>query len=210
MSLSPEDQFLMGGGGAPSAFTKHDGIGTRKGGRVTERPKLAPQTDFKTGEPLTWPDGNPREQLVVTVQTELRDPTNPDDDGNRRFYIKGNLQRAVRDAVQAAGGKGLEVGGSLFVTRTGQDAPKQRGEDGAWLYSAEYTPAASNFIAPEQTAPVQAVQQQVPAAQSAAVSELETLLAQLPAEQATAMRQVPGLNAVTLRAMLPHAFQQAG
>ena len=202
MSLSPEEQFLMGGGGAPSAFTKHDGIGVRRGGKIVERPELRQQTDFKSGDPLFWPDGNPRMQLVVTVQTELRDPTNPDDDGKRRHFIKGNLQKAVREAVQAAGAKGLEVGGSLFVTRTGQEAPKQRGEDGAWIYAAEYTPAAQNYLAqPEQQAPVQQQAPQQPAGDPA----LEAALAHLSPEQQAAVRAIPGVNAQMVQAMYPQA-----
>ena len=150
--LTPEEQFLMGGEGVPSAFTKSDPVGTRRGGAITERPELRQQTDFDSGALLTWDDGSPRQHLVVTVQTDLRDSDNPDDDGRRRFYVKGNLQKVLREAVRKSGAKGLEVGGQLYITRIGRDEPKKRGLDGAWLHSAEYIPAAQAFVAPEQPA----------------------------------------------------------
>lgn len=151
-TLTPEQQFLMGGESIPSAFTKNDPIGTRRGGQIVERPELRQQTDFDSGALLTWDDGSPRQHLVVTVQTDLRDPANAEDDGRRRFYVKGNLQKVLREAIRAAGAPGLEVGGTLYVTRVGRDEPKKKGLDGAWLHSAEYTAAASAFVAPEQHA----------------------------------------------------------
>lgn len=163
MSNNEAQDFLMGGG-VPSAFKKDDGIGVTKGGQLTEQPEVKQQTDFDTGELLFWDDGSPRKQLVVTVQTTERDPMEADDTGLRRFYVKGNLQRAVRDAVRASGAKGLEVGGTLQVTRSGREEPKKRGMDGAWIYTAQYTAAASNFLADNATPPAQA---QAPAAQPA-------------------------------------------
>ena len=183
---SLEQQFLMGGAAAPAAFTADDPAGTRRGGRITEQPQLRQQTDFDTGELLTWDDGNPRMQLVVTVQTEQRDPQNSEDEGHRRFYVKGNLQGAVRDAVKKSGAPGLEVGGSLFVTRSGRDEPKKRGMSGAWLHSAEYVPAAANFVA--EPTPQTAAAATVPAQQNGGDPELEAALAKLPVEQAAAFR----------------------
>lgn len=146
-TLTAEQQFLMGGESVPSAFSKNDPIGTRRGGKIVEQPELRQQTDFDSGALLTWDDGSPRMHLVITVQTEQRDPSLPDDDGRRRFYVKANLQKAVREAIRKAGAPGLEVGGSLFVTRSGQDEPKRRGLSGAWLHTAEYVPAAQAFVA---------------------------------------------------------------
>lgn len=201
---SLEQQFLMGGGGAPAAFTADDATGTRRGGRITEQPQLRQQTDFDTGELLTWDDGNPRMQLIVTVATDQRDPANPDDDGQRRFYVKGNLQGAVKEAVKKSGAPGLEVGGSLFVTRTGRDEPKKRGMSGAWLHSAEYIPAATNFVANGDggTAAQNGHAQQGGSETGGNVEDpaLTEALSKLPAEQAAAFRQA-GLNLEGLRAM---------
>lgn len=148
MSTMTADQFLMGGGGAPSAFTGDDPIGTTRGGVIVEPPSMIQQTDFDSGDPLFWDDGSKRMQMVVTVQTDQRDPSRDDDDGHRRFYVKGgNLQQVIRDAVKKAGAPGLEVGGTLMVTRVGQGEPKRKGGKAPWLHTAVYTPAAQNFLA---------------------------------------------------------------
>lgn len=206
-SLTPEQQFLMGGGGAPSAFGKYDGPGTRRGGKIVERPELRQQTEYKTNELLYWKDGNPRMQLVVTVQTDQRDPEREDDDGKRRFYVKSNMQHAVRDAIKTAGASGLEVGGTLYITRL-----RQEGENEVWVHSAEYIPAAQNFVANgdgggetngaasnghqgEQRPP-----QPEPEPETGVDAELEAALAKLPAEQAAAMRAA-NINLDGLKAM---------
>ena len=63
------------------------------------------QTDYTSGEPLTWDDGNPRMQLVITLATDERDPDDPTDDGHRNLYAKGKLLDAIRQALKAAGVK---------------------------------------------------------------------------------------------------------
>lgn len=147
------DAFLSGGG-IPSA--KFDSPGATVAGHVTEpAPEVRQQTDFRSGAPLTWDKGDPKLQLVVTLQTTQQD--NPDDDGRRRIYVRGSkkpesqsMHAAIAAAVQTAGAKGLEVGGWLQVTYTGDgeangnlNAPKK--------YTAEYkkpdtTAASGEFL----------------------------------------------------------------
>ncbi|MEU8035690.1 hypothetical protein [Streptosporangium sp. NPDC049078] len=127
--------FLMGGG-IPSA--KFETIGATVGGRITCQPEVTQQTDLDTGEPKTWSDGKPMMQLVVTVQTELRDPEVPDDDGQRKFYVKAKLLEAVRQAVRAAGAAGLEVGGTLTVQYVADGEAKKRGHNPPKIYAATY------------------------------------------------------------------------
>lgn len=203
-TLTPEQQFLMGGGGAPSVFTGDDPIGTTGGGRIVEPPTMSQQTDFDSGEPLFWDDGKPRMQLLITVQTDRRDPTRDGDDGRRRFYVKGgNLQQVIRDAVRKSGAPGLEVGGTLMVTRIGQGEPKRKGGAKPWLHTAVYTPAAQNFLnngdtttPPATTAPVQ------PAAtpQTAGLNPAE--FPHLSPEQLAGV-QAAGLTADQVRQMFP-------
>jgi hypothetical protein len=142
------DDFLMGGGGAPSA--KFPSPGTAVSGPITQRPTVEQQRDIQTGEKKFWQDGNPMMQLVVTVQTNERDPQVNDDDGRRRLFVKGQMKQAVADAVRAAGAAGLEVGGVLTVTYTHDGQPKQRGFSAPKQYRAEYIPAAAvQLQAPE-------------------------------------------------------------
>jgi len=145
------NSFLMGGGGAPTA--KFPTPGTVVGGRITEQPTVEQQRDIQTGEKKFWADGNPMMQLVVTVQTDQRDPSIEDDDGRRRIFVKGQMKNAVADAVRAAGAKGLEVGGTLHVRYTHDGTPKQRGFSAPKQYAAKYIPAAQSELAAPAPAP---------------------------------------------------------
>jgi hypothetical protein len=165
MSTPTADQLLMGGG-APSAKFKR--IGDEVAGTVVTT-EVRDQTDFKTGEVLTWRDGSVRKMVVATLQTQQFD--GPDDDGQRRLFIKGkSLTDAVRDAVRKAGGGGLELGGWLKVSYVA-DGQAIGNDDPPKLYLAEFTrpqqQAANevlNRTAPtqqsyQQTAPQQGYQQ---------------------------------------------------
>ncbi|MEU8362345.1 hypothetical protein AB0C27_40635 [Nonomuraea sp. NPDC048882] len=141
------NDFLMGGGIKAARF---DTIGTTVGGPITTQPKVEQQKDLDTGELKFWNDGKPMMQMVVTVQTSLRDPEVPDDDGQRAFYIKANSLKAVREAVRRSGAKGLDIGGTLTLTYTGDGEQKARGKNPPKLYSATYQPpaqaAANEFL----------------------------------------------------------------
>lgn len=152
------DDFLMGGGGAPSA--KFPAFGTVVGGRITERPTVEQQRDIKSGEKKFWGDGNPMMQLVVTVQTDQRDPEVDEDDGRRRLFVKSHMKQAIADAVRAAGAKGLEVGGILTVTYTGDGAVTQRGFNAPKLYTAQYVAAAVTALNTPDPGMVQPAQPQ--------------------------------------------------
>jgi hypothetical protein len=136
MTTAPIDPnaFLMGGGSASARF---DNPGDTITGTICEAPEVRQQTDISTGQPVHWPSGDPKMQLIVTLQTTLRD--DPDDDGKRRIYVKGkSLTEAVREAVRQTGAKGLEIGGTLTVTYTGDGVASQRGFNPPKLYTATY------------------------------------------------------------------------
>lgn len=138
MTSTPTD-FLLGGGGASARF---ETIGDTITGTVTNQ-EVRQQTDIATGDPLVWANGDPRMQLIVTLQTTLRD--DDDDDGLRNLYVKGSkkagsksLHDAVAQAVRAAGAKGLEDGGTLTVTYVGDEPSQTRGFNPRKLYTATY------------------------------------------------------------------------
>jgi hypothetical protein len=146
---NPADSFF--GESSPSA--KFDAIGTTVGGVITRIGDPMQQTDFSSGKPLTWDDGTPRMQLPVTVQTDLRDPSNPLDDGKRTLYVKGEMKKAIGAALRAAGTK-MALGGTLTVTFSGEEPtagyPKK-------LYTATYAaPAPGGAFFEEPAAPVAA------------------------------------------------------
>lgn len=160
MTMTAND-FLMGGG---TAAAKFETIGTTLSGQITQPPRVEQQKDLNTGEPKFWNDGQPMQQLLVTIQTTLRDPAIDQDNGERTFYIKAKMLAAVREAVRRSGAKGLEVGGTLSITYTGDGEATKRGFNPPKLYSASYTApsaaAANDFLAGQQAAP--AVPQQQP------------------------------------------------
>lgn len=142
------EQFLSGG--APTAKFPREGF---TWGGTVESWEMSQQTDMDTDELLFWNDGKPRMQLVITMQGEATGitwETNaykqvplPDDDGSRRLYVKGNLQKAVARAIKDAGGK-LEPGAYLEVTRGKDLPPAKKGFSGAYTYKAVWTPANKN------------------------------------------------------------------
>ncbi|AJK27386.1 hypothetical protein PBI_KRATIO_57 [Mycobacterium phage Kratio] len=134
-------QFLAGGG-APTAKFPNQAYGTVNGGRIIAEPVVEQQRDYDTGKPLTYEDGNPKLQMVVTIQTDLRDPSIADDDGKRRLFVRSGMRAAVQKAVQAAGVDYLAVGGELHVTYTHDDGRAKQ-------YVAVYTPPneSQSFLA---------------------------------------------------------------
>lgn len=128
------DDFLMGSGVRSAAFKV---AGAKCEGKVVGR-EVRQQTDFDSGAPLFWDDGKPRQQLVITLQTE--ESEDDDDDGLRKLYAKGNMLSAVRSAVAKAGERSLAVGGWLTVTYTG-DGEKPKKGFAPKLYDAKWDAA---------------------------------------------------------------------
>jgi hypothetical protein len=157
--MDDAQRFLMGGKVRPAfSWPKgrpdlHPRPGDRVEGIVTEPPELQQQRDYDDGEKLLYWDPphntRPKRQLVITVQTDLNNPNEewPEDDGLRRHYVRGELQKAVRQAVKDAGADDVKVGGRLAVIYTG-DGPAAKSKSGnplnpPHLWKAEYTPPTS-------------------------------------------------------------------
>lgn len=174
MSTSAEDFFA---GNAKSASYKGaapitwHGVITRIGEQVqaTEYNAQDPKTP---GAPKFYPSGDPVMQLPITIQTDVRDPADPSDDGQRTIYIGGDKRRALKMAFQAAGTRGPKVGDWLALTYTGDD-PNSKGNTPKKLFKADYAvnpnAGAAGFFqepAPAQAAPQPTFQPPVPAAPS--------------------------------------------
>lgn len=142
--MSDTNDFLFGGGGKAAKF---ENIGDTVEGTITDC-QVSQQTDMETNQPLTWPDGSPRMQLVVTLQTNERIDDN--DDGIRRVYAKGgkyevasgtgtSLKDAIADAVRKSGARSLDEGGTLKVGYSGNGKRTNRGFSAPKLYRATYS-----------------------------------------------------------------------
>lgn len=221
---NPTDAFF---GGAPTlSFSKIDPasgqhvddqqwFGVLRGGLIVDEPVISQQTQISTGTPLTWADGRPKQQMTVTLVCDgsralpngnrPRDErTGGTDDGKRRLYIKSGLQRAIGDAIRAAGATGLRMGGELFIAWTGSQASKTTGHRNARTYQAVYIPpsvsvpeamgsaGANPFGGQTPTAAPQQPAQAPSAPQAAPPQPANPFGAQAPAQAApTAPVQVP-------------------
>lgn len=154
------EQFLLGGGGKSAKF---ETVGATVTGKIAASPQVRQQTDISSGAALTWDNGDPKMQLVVQLQTT--EHLDDEDDGMRNLYVKGSkdpasksMHAAVAAAVQNAGAKGLEVGGTLTVKYVGDGVSKTRGFNPPKQYEATYqAPDASEFlggVTAQQAAPV--------------------------------------------------------
>ena len=145
------------------------------------------QTDLQTGLPKRFDNGQPMMMYKVRLQTQLRDPQNPVDDGVRSIYLRGSMKpesqsslSAVITAVQqATGSTNLQTGGLLALSYVGNGQARQRGFNAPKLYAAKYQAPTMNLAtqsAPVQPAPAQPMQapiQQVPQPMQAPIQQVQ-------------------------------------
>lgn len=136
---SIEDFFS---GGAKTAKFEDKAYGSVIGGEIVTDPVMRQQRDYETDELMFYPDGNPQMQMIVTVQAH---PASDDDDGQRAFYIKGQLKSAVGEALRKVGARKPERGGKLWVKYVSDEPVTlkngKRGNDKK-IHAAKYEPPA--------------------------------------------------------------------
>lgn len=148
-TTDPNDFLFQSG--AKSAFGDDAPVGTTVKGRIISA-EVRQQSDPKTGELKTWADGSPKNQLVITLQTDQHDDDN--DDGTRAIYGKGgryevasgkgqSMLDAIREAVKKSGAKGLDVGAVLTVQHSGLGKKTNPAFNPPKLYLAKYEPATT-------------------------------------------------------------------
>jgi hypothetical protein len=144
------NDFLFSQGGKSFKFER---IGDTVKGEVVKA-EIRQQTSLE-GALLTWDDGSPRKQLVITIQTDAHDTD--DDDGVRTIYAKGgnfeiakgegqSMRNAIADAVKDAGADRLDPGDELAVAFTGESKAR-RGYSPAKLYVAGFKKATHSVKA---------------------------------------------------------------
>ena len=139
--------FLTSGGAKSFPFAA---VGDSIEGTIVDA-EVRQQTSME-GELLTWADGKPRMQVVITLQTELHDDES--DDGLRTIYAKGGKfdiakgeGQSMRDAIaEAVNGQKLEEGDSLVVVHSGMGVAK-RGYQAPKLYTAGFRKAKKSISA---------------------------------------------------------------
>ena len=158
-SLSLDDVMQ---GGAPSAFSKDDPIGTSVEGEIVEI-RAEQQTDFTTGEPLYYPNGKAKPQVVIHLQTSLQDPDRVGDSGIRGVYVKGYNIGQLRLACRQAGvGDHPNVGDRLKATFARTQPAKTRGYNDAKIYDYVVTPKKQSDLSAAMNDPQAGQQQYAP------------------------------------------------
>lgn len=136
-----EDFFTQGGKGLPSVDVKE--IGDVCGGIVFKMELLEERDDDNKVKLNEW--GKPKPLLVTWVITTLRDPMNPDDDGARRIWWKGNALWELKNFLRENGHGSPQFGGSVFKKLTGKK-PSGRPQP-MKLHAAKYTPPTPENVA---------------------------------------------------------------
>lgn len=124
--------------GPRQPIAKFDRVGDSVTGTLVDA-EVAPVTS-PTGETQVDKNGNPRQQIIYTLQTDERDPEIDDDNGQRRVFAKWAIQKAISTCLTDAGLSkvGLQEGGKLTITHTGTQKATQRGYSDIKLYEASY------------------------------------------------------------------------
>lgn len=112
------------------------------------------------GTPKTFDDGTAKKDVVITIQTDLRDPEIEDDDGTRRIIAGYEIQKAIGQAMRDAGVQTLAEGGLLAVQHTHNEPATKNGRSDTKKFRAQFQPpapgeAANDLLnsASETTAP---------------------------------------------------------
>lgn len=134
--MTDANDLIMGGGGPPTC--KFPTIGTVHKGKIVHT-DASQQKDPVNGDLKFWKDGSPMMQAILTLQTDERDPEVDDDDGQRRLFVAGKSMRdAIRQAVQAAGARSIEIGGTLAVQYYDDGEKSNPAFNAPKLYKAQY------------------------------------------------------------------------
>ena len=134
--MSIAGDLYDGGGSKPFKF---DSIGDRIEGAIIalRKPQL---TEFGSDRLETWPDGEPKYTVIVTVQTTLQE--DGEDDGSRDIYLRSGQHtafvRALKQAYQSSPGDS-DLVGAVLVMKFVASERSNKGNDRK-VYTAEITP----------------------------------------------------------------------
>lgn len=178
----------------PSHSCKFKTPGETHTGVITEISDRMPVTKYGTTDPDYWPDGSPKQQVVITLATDERDPEDPNDTGERSLWVTesrkaGTILAAIIQATRQANAK-LEIGGTLSVSFTGHDPNSKNPAQPRKLYAATYQPPAAGGgmfeQQPAQPEPQAAQTASQPTAPQQQVPQTAPVVNQQPAQTAPA------------------------
>jgi hypothetical protein len=153
--------FFTGGSGSPGLGFPQGEFQVWKGGIFTGQISRKQTTDINTRKPVFWEgSGNPMEDVVVELLTDMRDGNNPLDDGRRRLFVTQkdtNQADSMATVVKEATSNGFHRGGQLWICKTGQ-RKGERNMRSTW--AAQYYPPTPETLALLDALPPQGVSQQ--------------------------------------------------
>lgn len=143
MSLNISTADLLGESLSNKAFfNKHSQIGETVTGTVIDH-EVRQSRNFDDNKLEYWDDESPRLQIVVNIQTELRDAEveEGEDDGVRSIYIKwwGASRKAMLKAIKDADAGDLAAGGILTAAYIGDGEQPDKKKSAPKLYAYGYT-----------------------------------------------------------------------
>lgn len=108
------DDIFEGGSGLGVPSIKLQQPGDTATGLIYRLQKLEEKDD--DGNVICYDNSDkPKPLFVAHLITDLRDPENPDDDGSRRVWLKGNGLWALKEFIKANGTGAPKVGDYLWV-----------------------------------------------------------------------------------------------
>ncbi len=128
---------------------KFNEIGARITGKIAQLPFEKQATKFGSQEPDTWPNGDPKMQVVVPLTDTNAPREDANDDGDRTLYVSSTaMKKAIFAAISASGAQDVQIGGTLTVQYTGNDPASQNPANPKKLYQAQYSPPATGLAQP--------------------------------------------------------------
>ena len=155
MGFAEANQLLNSKGNPASKF---ENVGDSHTGVLLDVNLQVVTDPSKNNEVKYKKDGvTPQEQIVITWQTDERDPQMEGDTGIRKLYCSWRMEAAIKAAFRAAGAQGLEENARLTVTYTKDEKVKgPAGTVKAKIYEATYVSPSkllSGFDSIEDTDP---------------------------------------------------------
>ncbi|AYN57453.1 hypothetical protein HOU47_gp47 [Arthrobacter phage Constance] len=156
----------------PSKFAAFPQPGATTAGTITEISEQRQATKYNRDRNAPkeldfWPSGDPKMEVWVTVQTNERDPQDPEDTGLRTIVVtvnqkKGGQLAAIMDACEAVGAETPLPGGFLALTFTGFDPESENQQNPRKLFAGQYQAPApgGGAFTPQAPAVQQAPQEQ--------------------------------------------------
>jgi hypothetical protein len=141
MSLGINVQDLLSESLSNKAFfNKNSAVGDTVTGTILDS-EVRQSRDFDDNKLEFWDDNSPRLQMVINIQTDIRE--DEDDDGVRSVYVKwwGAQRKALLTAVKEAGINDLAPGDQFTASYIGDGEQTDRKKSAPKLYAYGIKPA---------------------------------------------------------------------